>query len=57
MGCVPVFDVGSTWTCVQEERRRCRPRGGGTDPVSASSGPGNDLMPDRHHLDLFCFNT
>lgn len=39
----PVCAVGLTWTYVQEAHRRCRPMDGGTDPVSASSGPGNDL--------------
>lgn len=36
-------DKGITWTCVQGAHRRCRPMGVGTDPVSASSGPGNGL--------------
>lgn len=32
-----------TWTCAQEARRRYRPMGGGTGPVSVASGPGSDL--------------
>lgn len=39
----PFCDEGITWTCVQGARRRCHPTGGGTDPVSASSDPGNGL--------------
>lgn len=33
-----------TWTCVLEERRRCHPRDGGTNPASVSSGQGNVLL-------------
>lgn len=32
-----------TWTCVLGAHMRCRPRGGDTDPASASSGPGSVL--------------
>lgn len=32
-----------TWTCVLGAHRRCHPRGGDTDPASASSGPGSVL--------------
>ena len=33
----------STWTCAQEVRRRCRPRGGGIGPASDASGPSSGL--------------
>lgn len=32
-----------TWTCVLEAHKRCRPRGGDTDPALASFGPGSVL--------------
>lgn len=37
----PFCDKGITWTYVQGAHRRCHPMGDGTNPVSASSGPGN----------------
>ena len=43
ISCYMVMWSAVTWTCVLAVRRRCRPRGGGTGPASASSGPGSVL--------------
>lgn len=46
------WDAEITWTYVQEAHMRCHPTGGGTNPVSASSGPGNALMQEKDQLDV-----